>query len=239
MSIGVEVLRRGVLNHFAGYITATSSASSLAVPMSWVMRIKVVLVSLLDPLQDVHQVGLGEQVQSGGRLIQHHQLRIGGQGHGDGCPLPHTAAQFKGVAEAAIQRQPDEPECRLHLFHGRFTARHAVLGEKRFRHLVLNPQDGVEGVLRQPATAPSWYSASRRNASSSRVIKSFPSRMTASPVGVHIAGKQAQDRLAKELFPEPDSPMITSVRPRVRSLKPSTACTVPAAVRKCRIRSST
>src|SRR5690606_26023532 len=55
-----------------------------------------------------------------------------------------------------------------------------------------------------------------------------------------LRGKSRRIAFAKELFPEPDSPTTTKVRPRAwENVTPSTACTVPTRVLKYSFRFST
>ena len=76
--------------------------------MSWVMRMNVVPNSF-DPLQDVHQVGLGEHVQRRRGLVQDDDSGLGDQRHGDRHPLAHAAAQLKGITVEKVDGHARRP----------------------------------------------------------------------------------------------------------------------------------
>src|SRR5690606_37971881 len=101
------------------------------------------VVLVLDALQNVHQVGLGQQVQRRGRLIEHNQFRVGGKGHGNGRPLPHAAAQFKGVAPQEVQGQSHHAEGVPNPF-GSFLLADVFVDEQGFHELVLNADYWIE-----------------------------------------------------------------------------------------------
>src|SRR5690606_35331939 len=104
-------------------------------------------VLLLDPLQQVHEVGLGEHVQGGGGLVQDHEIRFRCQGHGDGDPLPHPAAQLERVA---FQEVGGDSHCPCGLVRAlvRFALLDALLVvHRRFDDLFPQFEHGIYLVL--------------------------------------------------------------------------------------------
>ncbi len=66
--------------------------------MSWVMNIDAHAVALLEPLDEVEDLGLGGDVERRGRLVGDQQRRIAGERHGDHGALAHAAGIFERVA---------------------------------------------------------------------------------------------------------------------------------------------
>ncbi len=63
-------------------------------------------VLLLEVLEEVHDLGLDGHVQGGDGLVRHQQLRLHGQGPGDGHPLPLAAGELRRVPVQVARVQP-------------------------------------------------------------------------------------------------------------------------------------
>ena len=100
---------------------------------------------LLDALEHVHDVGLREQVEGGGRLIEDDQAGAGDERHRQRHALAHPAAQLKRIAIQEIlghahmlEHFADQLEC--------FCFFQAQMDHGWFGNLVTHFDDGVERV---------------------------------------------------------------------------------------------
>jgi hypothetical protein len=100
----------------------------------------------LQPLEQVHDLGLDADVQRRRGLVQDHELRVQRQRHRDRHPLLHAAAELVRVALRHARRQADQVEQPLRL-RVRLGGRDA-LEPWPLRHLPTDPQDRVERVHR-------------------------------------------------------------------------------------------
>ena len=99
----------------------------------------------LEPLQQVHHLGLDAHVEGRRGLVEDHDAGRHDQGGGDADPLLHPAAELVGVAVEDFAGQAH------HLDHlggplHRFGLGDVALGEQPLDDLPADAQDGVEGV---------------------------------------------------------------------------------------------
>jgi len=144
------------------------------------------------PLEQVHDIGLGQHVQGGGRLVQDHQVGHRHQRHGDGHPLAHPAAQLEGVAVDKIDRHAHPLEHRLGVVQGGFFA-HPMMHHHRLGDLVAHPQHRIERVHRRlrhhrhlhPAHVPAELLFVQGH-------HIHAIQVNTPRIGVYVAGEQAQ-----------------------------------------------
>jgi len=90
---------------------------------------------LLDALEEVHDIRLGQHIQGGGGFVQNHQVGQGDQCHGNCHALAHTAGKLKCIPVDKINRDAHPLEHGFCLLEGGFL-RYTVVNHHRLGNLV-------------------------------------------------------------------------------------------------------
>ncbi len=201
------------------------------------MSMSAVPVSSWTCADELQDLGLDRHVERGGRLVGDEELRVAGERHGDHDALAHAAGQLVRVLLARAARgswMPDRPERLDGPLACRLLADLHVL-QDRLGDLVADREHRVEAASSAPGRSWRCRCPGRCRISSfgaaledgRRPSNQIVAAMR-SPARAAISRRRMIVR-AVTLLPQPDSPTMPSVSPRLDGeATPSTAWTMPS-----------
>ena len=202
------------------YITTTRCAISATTPRSWVISMIAVPVLSLQLAHQVEDLRLDRHVERGGRLVGDQQLRVAGQRHRDHHALPHAAGQLVRILRDAPLRLGDADQAQ-HLDRARVAPPRAsspLMQRQRLGDLPADGQHRVERGHRLLEDHRDLVAADRRASRASVSVEQVAALEHGSrPSTMRPGGDAIRRRIDSEvtLLPQPDSPTIASVSPRL------------------------